>query len=71
MEQEFTCVYTCTQQYEAFLIEGLLRDNGIEATVMNKRDSSYLIGYAEVYVKAEDKEKALEIINNRELLRED
>ncbi len=71
MEQEFVCVYTCTHPYEAFLVEGLLRENGIEATVVNKRDSAYLIGHAEVYVQAADKEKALEIVSKREPLGEE
>lgn len=66
MEEEFVCVYTSAQTYDAQLVQGLLIDNGIEANVINKRDSMYLIGYAEVYVKKEDQEKALEIINNRE-----
>ncbi|MGC8865288.1 MAG: putative signal transducing protein [Bacteroidales bacterium] len=71
MEEEFVCVYTSAQPYDAQLVQGLLIDSGIEATVVNKRDSLYLIGYAEVYVKKEDQEIALEIINKRETLREE
>lgn len=70
MEEEFVCVYTSAQTYDAQLVQGLLLDNGIEANVINKRDSMYLIGYAEVYVRKEDQEKALEIINQRESLGE-
>ena len=71
MEQEFVCVFTTSQEYEAFLVKGLLEDNGIEAGVINKKDSEFLFGHAEVYVKAADKEKALDIIDKREPLGEE
>ncbi|HQN98013.1 MAG TPA: DUF2007 domain-containing protein [Bacteroidales bacterium] len=65
-ENEFALVYTAGQNYQALLVKGLLEENGIEATVINKRDSELIIGFAEVYVRKEDKERALQIIAARE-----
>ncbi|GAB6279075.1 MAG TPA: hypothetical protein DCX03_01055 [Bacteroidales bacterium] len=65
-ENEFALVYTAGQNYQALLVKGLLEENGIEATVINKKDSELIIGFAEVYVRKEDKERALQIIAARE-----
>ena len=66
-ENEFALVYTASRNYQALLVKGLLEENGIEASVINKQDSELIIGFAEVYVKREDKEKALQIIRSREI----
>ena len=62
---DFIKVYDAGKLYEAELIVGLLLNNNIEATVINKRDSQYLFGEVEVHVTAKDFEKAKEIIVNR------
>ena len=62
---DFIKVYEAGKPYEAELIVGLLSNNGIEAAIINKRDSQYLFGEAEVHVAAEDAEMAKEIIENR------
>ena len=63
---DFIKVYEAGKPYEAELIVGLLANNNIEATIINKRDSQYLFGEAEVHVAAADAEMAREIIENRE-----
>jgi hypothetical protein len=65
-ENEFIQVYSVGKMYEAELIAGLLSNNNIEATVVNKRDGQYLFGEVEIYVVAKDAEKAKEIIENRQ-----
>lgn len=65
MDAEFALVFTASQPYEAFLIKGLLEEHHIAATIINKHDSEFLVGFAEVFVNAGDKDKALEIIANR------
>lgn len=35
---------------EASIVQGLLEENGLPVQVLNKQDSSYLMGYAEIYV---------------------
>lgn len=49
------CVYTADQPYRAEIIRMVLADNNIEAVVVNKKDSSYMLfGEAEVHVRSED-----------------
>ena len=63
---DFIKVYSAGKLYEAELIVGFLSLNNIEATIINKRDSQYLIGEVEIHVAAEDAEKAKKIIASRE-----
>ena len=63
---DFIKVYVSGKLYEAELIVGLLSNNNIEATIVNKQDGRYLFGEVEVYVAAEDAEKAKEIITKRD-----
>jgi len=56
-------VYTTDQIYLAEVIKGRLGTEGIDALILNQRDSSIgTFGYVEIYVKPEDEEKAKEII---------
>lgn len=64
-EQNFERVYSAGKLYEAELIVGLLAENGVEATIVNKRDSEFLIGEVEVYVANEDAVEAKRIIEER------
>jgi len=63
---DFIKVYASGKLYEAELIVGLLSNNNIEATIINKQDGRYLFGEVEVYVKTEDAEAAKEIIAKRD-----
>jgi hypothetical protein len=64
-KNDFIQVYSAEKMYEAKLVIGLLSNNDIEATIVNKRDGQYLFGEVEVYVIAKDAEKAKKIIDNR------
>lgn len=67
MKNDMIQVFKTTQLFEAKVIEALLRDNNIDAFVMNKQDSSYgvlLPGTIEIYIPAEYEKAAREIINN-------
>ena len=45
-------------------MKGFLIENGIDAIVMNKQDSSYQVfGYGELLVKKEDVNRAKELLN--------
>lgn len=49
------------------MVRQMLMSNGIEAVVINKRDSSYLtFGEAELYVEAENATKAKTLIETQE-----
>jgi len=59
----WTCVYSTDQEYQAELVKGYLTNENIEAVIFNKKDSSYTIfGSAEVYVQPEDENLAIELI---------
>jgi len=52
------------QVFELEMIKGFLLENGIDAVVMNKQDSSYqLFGEAELLVKEEDVQLAEKLLN--------
>jgi ATP-dependent DNA ligase len=61
--EAWTLIFSCSNLAEAELMKGLLIDNDIEAVVINKKDSVYLIGDAELYVKASDALIALQLLN--------
>lgn len=63
MDSQYEIAYRAGKLFEAELIKGMLLENGIEAIIMNKRDSELLFGDVEVHVPIESLQKALELIN--------
>lgn len=55
-------VYTTPNGHQAEIVKGVLETHELPAVVMNRKDSSYLFGYFEVFVNAEDATTALTII---------
>lgn len=51
MSQDWIIVHTTNKMYLAELIRQMLSDNGIESFIINKMDSSYLIGDIEIYTR--------------------
>ena len=67
MEKGWEKIFTTSQPYQAEVARQVLEEGGIEAVVINKRDSSYLaFGEAEVYVKQDDVIRAKKLIKNLE-----
>ncbi|MCB8963693.1 MAG: DUF2007 domain-containing protein [Bacteroidales bacterium] len=64
MNENWTLVFTTAQTWQAEIAKQILDENGITAVVINKKDSSYLFGEAEVYVDICDAEKAKELTKN-------
>jgi len=60
--ENWKCIYTTDQLYKADAVKVLLAEENIESFVMNKKDSSYLLGDVELYVQPEDENKAVEMI---------
>ena len=55
---------TSNQVFELEMMKGFLLENGINAIVMNKQDSSYQVfGECELLVKEEDVNQAEELLN--------
>lgn len=62
-EQNWSLIFSTDKPFQAETIKQMLSSNGIEAVVLNKRDSSYpSIGEAEVYVTPEDEPQAKKLI---------
>ena len=62
MEDKLALIYTSPQLYEIELIRGMLLENDIESFIVNKQDSSYLIGDIELYVSIDAIMKAKQLI---------
>jgi hypothetical protein len=59
-------VMTTTNSSRAEIARGILEQNGINAVLMDKKDSSYsnIFGYVEVMVPTENAEAAKTILDN-------
>lgn len=56
-------VFETEQLYQAEMVKDILQENGIEAVVLNQKDSSYnTFGEIKVMVRQEEKTQAEEII---------
>ena len=61
----WTCIRTVPQPFQADLLKGSLEAQGIQALILNKRDSSYgTFGEVEVLVPAADAQRALAWLNS-------
>jgi len=56
-------IYESSYLYKVEIYKGGLEAEGIEAVSINKKDSAYLFGRVELYVKAENAMKAIRLIN--------
>jgi len=61
----WVAIFSCDNVFRAELARQHLGNNGIEAIVVNKKDSFYVtIGDVEVYVAAEDAEQATSLLKD-------
>jgi len=66
MEEQFVLIATAADIYEGEIIRGMLEENGIEVTLINKKDSEFLIGEVEVYVPADQADNSRDILKLRD-----
>ena len=59
-------VYSSKHMYKIEMIIAFLKDNEINAVIVNKMDSSYLFGEIEVHVQPDDVIIAKQLINKFE-----
>ena len=65
--KDWVKVFTSYTVAEAEIVKGRLDAAGIEVVMMNKKDSTYLtFGSVELYVKPEEEQRALQIVNSEE-----
>jgi hypothetical protein len=50
MSEQWVRVYETQNLTEASILKGLLEENGLPVQLLNKQDSAYLLGTAEIYV---------------------
>ena len=63
-QTKWSILKTSNQLFELEMMRGFLIENGINAIVMNKQDSSYqMFGDGELLVKEEDVMRAKELLN--------
>ena len=60
MSKNWKKIYSTTYLHKAEIAKAVLQDNDIEAMILNKRDSMYLIGEIELYALQKDILKAME-----------
>lgn len=64
MSNDWTKVHTLTNIHKAEFIKGMLNEHGIEASVLNKRDSEIpTFGPVELYVLSDNLTKAKQLID--------
>lgn len=67
MEDNWISIFSTPHTWQAEIAKQILSENGIEAVVINKRDSSYTVfGEVEVFIPKEDAEKSKELLKNIE-----
>lgn len=67
MEDNWVVIYTTDKIWQAEIAKQVLIDNGIDAVVINKKDSSYVaFGEYEVYVAHENVDKSKVLIKDIE-----
>lgn len=67
MEKDWSVVYKTANQYEVDILQGMLRENGIESVIINQKDSAYMsFGNTFLYVHNNDFPRAQELIENVE-----
>ncbi len=68
MEEGWKLIFTTDKPYQAEMARKLLESNGIEAMVIDKKDSSYMsFGEAELYVKEEHEASAKQSLKDLEI----
>jgi len=54
MDRNWKRVYFTGQIHRAEIVKSILEDNDIPSVIVDKRDSSYLVGDIELFVRPED-----------------
>ncbi len=63
MDDKWTMIYSSPDIIKVEMLKGSLAAENIESVVINKKDSAYLIGEAELYVQTENAFQANQIIS--------
>ncbi|MEO6167230.1 MAG: DUF2007 domain-containing protein [Chitinophagales bacterium] len=62
-QEEWIKVYETSMPHQATLVQSMLKENNIEAVILNQQDSSYItLGEISVYVALKDSIAAINLI---------
>ncbi len=65
--ESWVLFYTSEDMFRVEFVKGMLVANDIESVVVNKKDSSYLIGPIELYVSVADAFEANQLLTQHNL----
>lgn len=60
-------VYKTANRFEAYVVEGLLKDNDIPAVVLEQQDSNYKFGEFKVMVQGKNVISAKQLLSNTDI----
>ena len=64
MEKSWKKIYFSGDEFRVLMARDLLAENGINAVIMNQKDSSYTsFGDVELYIEEQEEEAALKILD--------
>lgn len=64
MEKSWKKIYFSGDEFKVLMARDLLAENGINAVIINQKDSSYLaFGDVELYIEEHDEKEALKILD--------
>lgn len=67
MEKDWVKIFATNQTFRAEIVKGMLQENGVNAVLVNRLDSSYLValpGMAELYVHQSQEADAIKLIQD-------
>lgn len=63
MEKDWSVVYKAADEFQAKILKGMLKENGIDSVIINQKDSAYLsFGYSLLYVHNDHFDKARQLV---------
>lgn len=67
MEKDWSVVYKATDEFQAEILKGMLKENNIESVIINQKDTAYMsFGYTLLYVHNDNFTKARQLIMDAE-----
>lgn len=67
MDSDWQVIYSSSQEHKLEIVKAVLEDHDISSHIINKKDSIYLFGELELYVKGDNVIRAKRIIKENGL----
>ncbi|MCB0562949.1 MAG: DUF2007 domain-containing protein [Phaeodactylibacter sp.] len=72
MKEGWVKIYSSVEEFKARIVEDILKQNGIESHILEKRDSAIpSLGESALYTPQEKAEAAMAILKKEQLIEED